>query len=59
MTWIEEQVNAYVETLRKEQEYLFGLTHYDWMYRATGDTKYLEEQKEYIKKHRNGTTEEA
>ena len=46
MTWIEEQEAKFLKKLQEHAEYMFGLTHYDWMYRATGDKKYLEEQKE-------------
>lgn len=31
------------------ESYLFGLTHYDIMYRFTNDRKYLDDKIEYIK----------
>lgn len=31
------------------ENYLFGLTHYDIMYRFTNDRKYLDDKIEYIK----------
>jgi hypothetical protein len=54
-TWLKQCEEQYVKDRQAEYEYWFGLTHYDWMYRATGDKKYLEEQKEYIKKHGDGS----
>ena len=51
-TWLEEQEGNMLKQMQEQTEYLFGLTHYDWMYRATGDKKYLEEQKAYIEEHK-------
>ena len=40
-----------MESMKEEVEFLFGLTHYEWMYRATGDEKYLVEKEEFLRKH--------
>lgn len=35
------------------ERYLFGLTHYDIMYKFSNDKKYLYEKIEYIKNYKN------
>lgn len=49
--WSANFERAFKNKLQEEFEYYFGLTHYDWMYAATKDEKYLKEQEEYRKKH--------
>lgn len=51
-TWLIQQESRMKKEMQEQAEYLFGLTHYDWMYRATGDKKYLEEQLKYIEEHK-------
>lgn len=48
-SWMEEQIEKQRARMQAEFDYMFGLTHYDWMYRTTGDEKYLEEQQKYIR----------
>ncbi len=51
INWFEQQENSILKQMQEQTEYLFGVTHYDWMYRTTGNKKYLDEQKKYIEKH--------
>lgn len=52
LTWLEQEEATMLKQMQEHTEYLFGLTHYDWMYRATGDKKYLDEQLKYIEEHK-------
>jgi len=49
--WLKQQEANMLKQMKEQTEYLFGLIHYDWMYRTTGDNKYLEEQKKYLEEH--------
>ena len=48
--WTQEQEAIALQMFQDELEYLFGLSHYDWMYRVTGDENYLKEKLNYIRR---------
>lgn len=37
MSWEDEQIKKCQENLRKDAERIFLATHYEWMYRLTGN----------------------
>lgn len=49
--WSNKLLKVMEQKLLEESEYIFGLTHFDIMYRATYNEKYLAEKEEYKKKH--------